>query len=1840
MPFRLKDGKYNILWPICILKYCLPIICFTFFGQFFLLLISIFICRNDKTYYDDQIPCRKNKYFYLCAPSSIIGIIIQFILSYITISMHFIPDFINRGNDLLKKRTSMPEIILLFCKIIIIIIFIFDKESEEEHWGILFILCLITGANAYAVLFLQNYENIIIKRFNNFYSLFLFWGFACLFILKIFKSWEFGGGLYLFILGLILIFLYCIYYIKTYADFLKLNYNEMNNSTFFLNYIRAFLQIARQRKDTRDNSIILTSLIHKIEERCSNNKCILKKYLECLSNGFDSNFLLLLYAQKLFKVAINKFPHDDLLRFNYIVFLSTQINQKKNAMKELVLIKQSFVCLNNNFNLYFCKKYIEEYSSTNSFDQEEEEDNNDIFQALEYKSNIKEFRKLLSKVSSLYYDFWSSLYSSHLQGTEDFKKLNDLGADLNILIEDIEKIFEKLCKIKKNDYTIFKLYESYVKNILNDKEKYEKYYNFSKNLTNDNNISNRDIDYTNYDLKIINKTDEFRYLIISANDNNRGIIMNMSLNICVTFGYYKDEIIGKNMNVLIPEIYHKNHEKVFNDKTENIKTEFFENLSKKINYKPNILEFSGFGKNKSRYLIPLDFKIFFIQTEESDLVYVVDIIHHNISNVDLDDYGKVDNNQIYCVLTDNNLIIQAFTPNCVEHLGLSSEVISSNYDITNFIKEFNDELVTIITTSNKELSIFEMSEVKSNDNSFREANNNSTNNINDDSFEKLRLKKKLLKSKFLHPRKIIWNNNIKEGVDKELYSGIGKTQLSLFCPNNKRNSLSNSINDFDFNKNSNSKKNFIMSVKKALISGKHIGYYFFFKKLKSQNELENNLFEKNKTLNTPQTKVKNLKRPSIKHFKLDEEISVTNINNKNEHEDNSILHKNSFKLNDGGKKRHSVNFDLDNMKNLRKHESAKILIEIDDMMDINDNYIPKCNLNFALDLESMSYKPSWRIDSLKKLNNELRQKTITKINLYHQTQKKSKNENSSNDSSELDNSSNDSNTSDANSSSYTSSSQSSSPKNYNISSTNDNNNIFRRNNKRKASIIENNIFSHINLNINDDDINHNSQNKNNIKKNNSNDEYYRINISKIKLMIYDFNQEMIIVSDEKDKKSKVERVIEEYKSHQNINISEDINFSFISFQKKELKNKNSKNNKYCKEKKKTEEDDKIKKIFDKEREFEQEIKYALSKQDEQKSIHHFYKMSVIFLIVMLAMSIFEICYINRQYFNLKENMNLIIHATNLKYLTNIGIYFIRENTLININNQITDGLFNIPDKDNDYYKDLILNLTQNIFTECNSILESITSSNLIFCYDTNNILTGPIFEIEELYNENYIKKYNTTLYVLMIQVYSAFCNLISKSEYITVDDRNLFNFIHNSYNSLGNALNKQLELFLNELGVREKIMLTDILINTFAFLALHIIVYFLISGSYCLIVQRKASYIEVFYGIGISLIKTSIKKCEMFINKIYQNDDIEKQRDMEEDESSFMTSSNFNNNNIFSDNNFDKKRVVKTNGNSKNTKKRKLGNDKRSIKFRLIFQIAMIISYLYLITVFYFFLSVSRAFIYSGNYIYHMQKYHNDIFELFNGYREFLFDENSIIYGLSSYDYLIQKEKSIYSSNTEDTNYLKYISRYIKGLNKNFFALIDKGFCDYFESFFESKEGCENFIGGKDGIISLDFHLFINSFIEEVRNARDFMKLLLDKQVLVGNLSGLIGYNENDSTYGIDKNRTLIFRMKVFNMEETHYRLNIIFFNILYQYITQIRIITINSIEEHVTNLHMTYILLIVSYIVIFIIMYFFYWIPMIRNMDVEIYKTKNMLSIIPVKILASQPNIKKLLNISSIANE
>ena len=263
-----------------------------------------------------------------------------------------------------------------------------------------------------------------------------------------------------------------------------------------------------------------------------------------------------------------------------------------------------------------------------------------------------------------------------------------------------------------------------------------------------------------------------------------------------------------------------------------------------------------------------------------------------------------------------------------------------------------------------------------------------------------------------------------------------------------------------------------------------------------------------------------------------------------------------------------------------------------------------------------------------------------------------------------------------------------------------------------------------------------------------------------------------------------------------------------------------------------------------------------------------------------------------------------------------------------------------------------------------------------------------------------------------------------------------------------------------------------------------------------------------------------------------------------------------------------------------------------------------------------------------------MQNYHNNILYLYNGYREFLFDENSIIFGMQSNDYLIRQENKIYLSSTKDFNFLTIYQNNFKDIkneiNKN-------GLCNFsFTDFFKNEEECQNFMGGEKGIISFGFDILLNYFIEEIRMKRNYVKGLMNKGILVGNLSDLNNYYLwNDDNLNLKNNQTLIFRMNLFNKEDIHHNLNIIFINIIYQYINKERNLTLNSISTRMDNGHIIYIILIVCHCSFAIVSILFYLIPEINKLNIEIYKTKNILSIIPVQILASLPNLKTLLKIS-----
>ena len=103
----------------------------------------------------------------------------------------------------------------------------------------------------------------------------------------------------------------------------------------------------------------------------------------------------------------------------------------------------------------------------------------------------------------------------------------------------------------------------------------------------------------------------------------------------------------------------------------------------------------SFGRNKMKYLIPFKARWNLVSSEEEIIYGIGKIITENKSLADLEQ-------EIVYVLTDKDLIIQSFTANAPKLLLLYSSAINNNLDITEYIREFNEDYISFIENNNDE----------------------------------------------------------------------------------------------------------------------------------------------------------------------------------------------------------------------------------------------------------------------------------------------------------------------------------------------------------------------------------------------------------------------------------------------------------------------------------------------------------------------------------------------------------------------------------------------------------------------------------------------------------------------------------------------------------------------------------------------------------------------------------------------------------------------------------------------------------------------------------------------------------------------------------------------------------------------------------------------------------------------------------------------------------------------------------------------------------------------------------------------------------------------------------
>ena len=214
-----------------------------------------------------------------------------------------------------------------------------------------------------------------------------------------------------------------------------------------------------------------------------------------------------------------------------------------------------------------------------------------------------------------------------------------------------------------------------------------------------------------------------------------------------------------------------------------------------------------------------------------------------------------------------------------------------------------------------------------------------------------------------------------------------------------------------------------------------------------------------------------------------------------------------------------------------------------------------------------------------------------------------------------------------------------------------------------------------------------------------------------------------------------------------------------------------------------------------------------------------------------------------------------------------------------------------------------------------------------------------------------------------------------------------------------------------------------------------------------------------------------------------ENDE-ENNKDYEEEMKYFDSfSGNNKNNDDFYNSNFNKRNALN-----------QININKDS---NLIFFGASVFSYFMMIVVFF----VIVCLVYVGfmnnittysKFIFHLQRSHNNIIEFFNGYREYLFDEGTIIDNYDSEEFLRIKMEEIFNTIGNDNYIMNSTYSEIKSYKDIYIKFNRESLCTRMgENYFGNESECENYLEGQ---IKYGYQITSFTLIDLIRMGKNFNK--------------------------------------------------------------------------------------------------------------------------------------------------
>ena len=641
----------------------------------------------------DGIKCWESLH-YLYSILGIISSVLFFLCMIFLLNLYFYP--FNYHDSSIRIRSDIDNA-YLFIKYIFVLRYTLVK-NEYLSIAILFILSLYAMIEEFKY---NSYNNNRIEIVVNLRNSLVLWTYFMLLIAKFFQSTQINGIIYIFCLGIPIVIICFVLLVNENKSNLDYNIMNYNNTKEYLvkvrNLIKLVTSFIKNSKTARfgaevinqKEDILLKGIIKIHSLECIKEDCPLTKFMENNGNYNIQKQCILNYMTIYFNLGMKRFHFSSKLILYNIHFNFTNRINMNSVRNNISILQNSYNTHKTNFLLFMLSKDIRNMKSKDvNGDSSDYEQEHEIL-----NQKYRRLRYLIENSTKLYGEFWG-IFATNLTNNLNTFKLYNLGQKLNLYLKEMDILWNNELKNKKVDsenQVIIQLYSRFLLEILWNKKKSEE---ISKKINEEDQRNHDTKKKRNKNTEINNIEEDLEspnYIIYCTSDEKGDCsITHCTNSIANLLGYMKIDVIGKKIEVLMPEIFKSGHSIML---TEKIRQIHLKRKSDRNSYRENEKKKNFVvAKSKMGYLIPLVTQ--FTINEDSDFSNSFIIKAY----LEAKDTKSV---YAYYILTKPDLTICSISSSAINS-GLTMDILNKyavnieylirekNYESIDFIRKINE----------------------------------------------------------------------------------------------------------------------------------------------------------------------------------------------------------------------------------------------------------------------------------------------------------------------------------------------------------------------------------------------------------------------------------------------------------------------------------------------------------------------------------------------------------------------------------------------------------------------------------------------------------------------------------------------------------------------------------------------------------------------------------------------------------------------------------------------------------------------------------------------------------------------------------------------------------------------------------------------------------------------------------------------------------------------------------------------------------------------------------------------------------------------------------------------